>query len=84
MPSGHTALAFALATSAALEYKKWYVAVPAFLWASAVGYSRMYLGVHYFSDVLTGAAVGVGSAYLARYLVKIIFKPNKPAVAWRL
>jgi undecaprenyl-diphosphatase len=90
MPSGHTALAFALATSAALEYKKWYIAVPAYLWAGAVGYSRMYLGAHYFSDVMTGAAIGVGSAFLSRYLVKIIFKEKKftsqtqQSQAWRL
>ena len=64
MPSAHTALAFTTATSVYLAYPKWYVYVPALAWASAVGYSRMDLGVHYPSDVLMGAVTGAGSAYL--------------------
>lgn len=63
-PSGHTSDAFSLATSVTLAYPKWYVIVPAFAWAGAVGYSRMDLGVHYPSDVLMGAVTGAGSAYL--------------------
>ena len=63
-PSGHTCDAFALATSVTFVYPKWYVIVPAFAWAGAVGYSRMDLGVHYPSDVLMGAVTGAGSAYL--------------------
>jgi membrane-associated phospholipid phosphatase len=74
-PSGHSTLAFNTATTLALDYPKWYVAVPAFLWAGSVGYSRMYLGKHYPSDVLGGAAVGIGSAYIGRWLNKAIFKP---------
>ncbi len=64
MPSGHTSAAFCGATSLALRYKKWYVVVPAYLWASSVGYSRIYQGVHYPSDVFVGALVGAGSAWL--------------------
>lgn len=63
-PSGHTSDAFSLATSVTLAYPKWYVIVPALAWAGAVGYSRMDLGVHYPSDVLMGAIIGAGSAYL--------------------
>ena len=69
-PSGHTSSAFSLATSLSLNYPKWYVAVPAFAWATATGYSRMYLGVHYPTDVLAGAALGAGTAWLTHVLNK--------------
>jgi membrane-associated phospholipid phosphatase len=72
-PSGHTSLAFSTATSLFIQYKKWYIVVPAFLWAGSVGYSRIYLGVHYFSDVMAGAALGVGSAYLSHWVFKKVF-----------
>lgn len=63
-PSGHSSAAFAIATSLSLDYPEWYVIAPSYLWASAVAYSRMDLGVHYPSDVLAGMVIGAGSAYL--------------------
>jgi membrane-associated phospholipid phosphatase len=72
-PSGHSSLAFSAAASLSIQCKKWYVTVPAYLWATSVGYSRVYLGEHYPSDVLGGAAVGIGSAYLAHWLNKKLF-----------
>ena len=63
-PSGHSSLAFVTATALSIKYPKWYVIAPSFLWASSVGYSRMNLGVHYPTDVLAGAILGVGSAYI--------------------
>lgn len=71
-PSGHTSVAFSTATSLTLAYPKWYVYVPAFLWAGAVGYSRMHLGVHYPSDVFVGALIGSGTAFLSNYLTEKI------------
>ena len=77
-PSGHTAAAFSLATSLSITYPKWYVIAPSAVWACGVGLSRINQGVHYPSDVLTGAAVGVGCAfvnvYVNRWLNKILFK----------
>ena len=69
-PSGHTSSAFSIATSLSLNYPKWYVIVPAYAWASATGYSRMYLGVHYPTDVLTGAVLGSGTAWLTHVINK--------------
>ena len=78
-PSGHTSEAFSTATALTLAYPKWYVAVPAYLWAGSVGGSRMYLGVHYPSDVLAGAVIGAGSAWLMYKANKWLFK-KKPQV----
>jgi membrane-associated phospholipid phosphatase len=76
-PSGHTSSAFSTAMSLSLNYPKWYVAVPVFAWASATGYSRMYLGVHYPTDVLAGAALGVGTAWLTHVINKKLQEKNK-------
>lgn len=63
-PSGHTTAAFYTATAMSLQYKKWYVTVPAFVFAGSVGWARMYQGVHYTSDVLAGVVIGSGTALL--------------------
>ncbi len=64
-PSGHTSSAFYDAVSLSILFPKWYVIASSLLWASSVGYARMYQGVHYPSDVVVGAMVGAGSAWLA-------------------
>lgn len=76
-PSGHTSGAFALATAVSLTYPKWYVIIPSYTWAGVVGFSRMDLGVHYPSDVLMGAFVGAGSAYLCYKAQKWLHKKRK-------
>ncbi|MER7107699.1 bifunctional phosphatase PAP2/diacylglycerol kinase family protein [Streptomyces sp. NPDC000229] len=66
-PSGHSASAAAFATGVLLESRGWGAAVvPA---AAAVALSRVYTGVHYPSDVLVGAALGVGAAFALRGVV---------------
>jgi len=75
-PSGHTSSAFSTATSLSLVFPKWYVIAPSFLWAGSVGYSRMRLGVHYPSDVLVGAIIGAGTAYLT-YKLNLWIRKDK-------
>lgn len=79
-PSGHTSNAFATATALTLVFPKWYVAAPSFAWAALVGYSRIHLGVHYPSDVLVGAIIGTGSAFLASWINrKVFYLPKSPS-----
>ena len=67
-PSGHSASAAAFATGVALESRGW-GAVVAPLAACSVALSRVYTGVHFPSDVLVGAALGVGAAFAVRGVV---------------
>ena len=65
MPSGHAATAFAGAVALTFLWRR---AWPAFfLLATAIAYSRVYVGVHYPGDVLVGAFVGAmcGAAWVA-------------------
>lgn len=81
-PSGHTTSAFVTATSLSLNLRKWYVIIPSYAWAGAVGYARLHQGVHYPSDVLAGAIIGAGSAWLtykANKMIKSYYKGKKIA-----
>ena len=73
-PSGHTSAIFNTATELAINYPKWYIIIPGYLAAGVVAYSRMYLGVHYPSDVLAGAIIGAGTAYLTHFISKKLTK----------
>ena len=58
-PSGHASGAFSAATVIGSRYPK--ARIPVYTLASLVGFSRIYLGKHYPSDVLGGAVVGIAS-----------------------
>ncbi len=73
-PSGHTSWAFQWATATSLYAHKWYVTAPCFLYAGSIGYSRMAMGVHYPTDVVMGALVGSGSAFVSHWITKKIFR----------
>lgn len=61
-PSGHTAGAFMMATLFQYFYPA--LAIPLYSTASSIGFSRVYSGVHYPSDVLAGTFLGIASARL--------------------
>lgn len=67
-PSGHASSSFA-ATAVVFLLCPWYIFVPAFIVASIIGFSRIYLQVHYLSDVIAGAIFGsmVGFSIVALF-----------------
>lgn len=71
-PSGHTLVSFEAATGIFFANKKW--GIPALILASAIGFSRIYLGVHYVTDVLAGVIIGVLLTILARKVIQFLMK----------
>lgn len=61
-PSGHTAMAFTLATSVADEVRSTPVSIGVYAAATMTGWSRMNDNRHWFTDVVTGALIGMTSA----------------------
>lgn len=72
-PSGHTAVSFSAAVVIYRNCPKKY-GVPAIVLACLIAISRLYLGVHYPSDVLAGIISGVSIAYFSQYVMNLISK----------
>lgn len=63
LPSGHTAAAFLMASLLAHFYPS--VSILVYIWASIIGLSRVLLGVHYPSDIVAGALLGLTISFLS-------------------
>ena len=78
-PSGHAAFFFALATVLYCYNKKWGVGF--FTAALLIGTSRVVAGIHYPSDIIGGALIGVGVAYATVSLVRRIASADRHVVS---
>jgi undecaprenyl-diphosphatase len=65
-PSGHTAAAFVMVSILGSFYPV--LLLPLVILASFIGISRVYLGVHYPSDVLAGAILGIVCGGVAKWM----------------
>jgi len=79
--SSHAANTFGLAALLFLWVKNKWFTILMIVWASLVGYSRIYLGVHYPGDVLFGSLLGVGCGWLSFYLFSLLI-PRLPSNWW--
>lgn len=76
-PSGHTALSFAALTGIWLTgtFRKW--RIPLLIFACLIAFSRMYLYLHYPTDILGGIAVGVFCGWLSYQIFQRVKLPHR-------
>ena len=74
-PSGHTLVSFEAATALWFYHRKWGIA--AFVLAALIGLSRLYLFVHYPTDVLVGVVLGIGIGLAACVLTDRLWRGKK-------
>ena len=71
-PSGHASASFAAAAAIFAYHKKW--GTGALALAAVIAFSRLYLYVHYPSDVLAGSLLGILFGVISYYIVKTVFE----------
>ena len=76
LPSGHTGSSFAAATAYLLKLPK-KISIPTFIMAILISLSRLYVGIHYPTDVIAGAITGAALGILACMLGEFVIKKWK-------
>ena len=92
MPSGHTTVAFALATALADDIHRPWATVGLYTLAAGVGWSRINDNRHWLSDVAGGAILGITSAKLVNGHWRIfglrppsvLLGPSNAGLAWQV
>lgn len=74
-PSGHTLVSFEAATALTVYHRKWGIA--ALVLATLIAYSRLYLFVHYPTDVLAGVLLGIGIGLAACWITNRLWARKK-------
>ena len=77
-PSGHTNAAFAFAVALCMTAPRRWMKIAAVCAGVAMGLSRLYVGVHFPSDVLAGAVIGSVCGLIGALIVKIIWERLEP------
>ena len=77
-PSGHTNTAFAFALALCMAAPKRWMKITAVCMAVVMGLSRLYVGVHFPSDVLVGALIGSLCGLLGAWIVKTLWERLEP------
>ena len=77
-PSGHTNAAFAFALALCMAAPKRWMKITAVCMAVVMGLSRLYVGVHFPSDVLVGALIGSLCGLLGAWAVKLLWERLEP------
>ena len=77
-PSGHTMSSFASAAAIFMNSKKWGIA--AFVLAALIAFSRLYLLMHFFTDVIAAAVLGTVCGVCAYFIGKLLIVKTKMPV----
>ena len=79
-PSGHSGASFAAAVVFLVKGPK-KIGIPAIIMAALIAFSRLYVGVHYPTDVITGIITGTCCAIISFMIWSIVEKKASPKLA---